>query len=106
MNRSERRRKGITRKDPVRVVKESDMLLNQDRIKQVTTQYVTDIVMAVTINALHAEYGFGQGRLQRVINEINGQIMAVADGNVSAQEVMELAASFGLKNVFSHGRDT
>lgn len=99
MSRAQRRREG-REKEKTYTFTTTDWQKNIEIVKQEATDYTVITIMSLVINSLHANYGFCRKRLQRVIDDVNGQLLSTQDGSLSVKEIVELAQSFNVKNVF------
>jgi hypothetical protein len=111
MNRAERRRQKIKAESPIKTEKfmteeefirirnEYDRRLkaNEQRIKEITKQIVTESILSGLLIALNHDFGFGKKRLQRLSDALRTQLDLVSNGTIEHDELISLGEEIRIK---------
>ena len=68
----------------------------KNEIGYTATSIATDMCCATFLSTLHTDYKFGKKRLESVMEQVTGQIMAIGDETIKLDEAKEIVRKAGV----------
>lgn len=90
MNRQERRRRGILRKDPMISIKSSDIKAMKDEATAKAAKQAFDLMLAIPSLVIHDHFGElmrKEGRVERFVNLCTEQYRCFEEGYVTIEDL-------------------
>ena len=98
MNRAERKRREREeqKNNKIYTLTKKQLAEYENKIRNDEAIKTKQVFIAVMANSLNANYRFGKKRIERVQNDINGQLISVREGIVHPQEVLDMSMKIGV----------
>ena len=98
MNRAERKReeREQAKNKKVYTMTHKQIQELEERIRNDEAMRTKQVFIAVMANSLNANYKFGKKRIERVQNDISGQLLAVTNKTVHPKEILDLSLKIGV----------